>query len=72
MATGTHWVINLSLGDEGTRNDTAHKLYHDAMAEFCAADGIAVIAAGNGECQAVSHGCFSYSHACVEFGLILS
>jgi hypothetical protein len=49
VATGTHWVINLSLGYEGLRNDTAHKLYYDALEEFCAADGIAVMAAGNGE-----------------------
>jgi hypothetical protein len=49
VATGTHWVINLSLGDEQSRNDTAHQLYVDVFTEFCAADGIAVLAAGNGE-----------------------
>lgn len=49
VATNTHWVINLSLGDEGLRSDAAHQLYYDAMKAFCAADGIAVMAAGNGE-----------------------
>jgi hypothetical protein len=49
VATRTHWVINLSLGDEMPRNDTAHQLYADVFAEFCAAGGIAVMAAGNGE-----------------------
>ncbi|KAF6261351.1 hypothetical protein COO60DRAFT_1699898 [Scenedesmus sp. NREL 46B-D3] len=50
VETGTHWVVNLSLGDEGSRDDTAHKLYYDTLTEFCAAGGIAVIAAGNGVC----------------------
>jgi hypothetical protein len=49
VATGTHWVINLSLGDEQPRNDTAHQLYVNAFTQFCAADGVAVLAAGNGE-----------------------
>jgi hypothetical protein len=57
VATGTHWVINLSLGDEQSRNDTAHQLYVDVFTEFCAADGIAVLAAGNGERVRV---CVSY------------
>ncbi|WIA12287.1 hypothetical protein OEZ85_012344 [Tetradesmus obliquus] len=55
VATNTHWVINLSLGDEGLRSDAAHQLYYDAMKAFCAADGIAVMAAGNGVC--VEGGC---------------
>ncbi|WIA32415.1 hypothetical protein OEZ86_003238 [Tetradesmus obliquus] len=55
VATNTHWVINLSLGDEGLRSDAAHQLYYDAMKAFCAADGIAVMAAGNGVC--VGGGC---------------
>jgi hypothetical protein len=47
VSTKSHYAINLSLGAVDSIADD--QFYQDAFRQFCNADGIALIAAGNGE-----------------------
>jgi hypothetical protein len=58
VASNTHWVINLSSSSIRARNNTGHQLYLDAIGELCAAGGIAVLSAGNGESGGSWHHAF--------------